>query len=119
MGAKLFNGGLCDLTKLSRCVPLIICTLPMSSTDNVALIPLFHGVSGFHKMDTWCFQLMSTLGKRDSCAATSELLPRQERLALRGFLYPLPERPSFFRCHVSAVKHGHIFGVHCHCPNLS
>ena len=119
MGAKSFNGSFFDLTKLSRCVPLIICTLPMASTDTVTIIPFSHGASCCHETVCQCFQLVSSLSKRCQWAPTSELLPSQERLALSGFLYPMPERLSFVRCHVSAVNHGHIFGVHCHCLNLS
>ena len=83
------------------------------------MIPLFRMANGCDKSVSQGFQLTSSLRKRCQWAPTSELLPSQERLALSGFLYPMPERLSFVRCHVSAVNHGHIFGVHCHCLNLS
>ena len=77
MVAKSFNGSFFDFTKLSRCVPLIICTLPMGSTDTVKIIPFSHGASCCHKTVSLCFQLVSSQGNRGSCAVASELLARQ------------------------------------------
>ena len=83
------------------------------------MIPIFHGASGCDKSVRQGFQQASSLSKRCYWAATRVILPSDKRLVLSGFLYPLPERLSFVRCHVSAVNHGHIFGVHCRCLNLS
>lgn len=65
MGAKFFNGSFCDLTKLLRCTPLIIVTLPMRSTYPVTTAPLFRGASSCRKTVNQGFQLASKLSERD------------------------------------------------------